>query len=191
LVENQRAALALIAIITGVVACMQGVMSMRAGSTALLASALIFVQHSLSASIASWALSWPFARGRWIVQLQGLFMAVLGLLVFAAAIRRFLIGSVPHPVAMIILGALALGATMICGAIMLRQSAQVTSWGSVWRLTRTDGVSNVAVIAAAVTVALTRSNIPDLVIGAVMAVLFALAGLRMTISGQAADRRLP
>ena len=191
MLENQRAALALIAIVTGVVACIQGVMSMRAGSTALLASALIFVQHSISASVASWALSMAFARSRWIVQLQGLMMLVLGGLVFAAAIRRFLIGSVPHPLTMMVLGGLAIGATMTCGAILLRQKEQVTNWRSVWQLTRADAVSNVAIIAAAALVALTRSNIPDLVIGGAMAALFALAGLRMAISGQTANRRLP
>ncbi len=53
LVDEQRAALAFIAIIAGVTGCIEGVMSMRAGSTAILADALVFVNHSISATLAS------------------------------------------------------------------------------------------------------------------------------------------
>ena len=191
MLDDQRAALALIAIITGFMGCIQGVSAMPAGSTALLANALIFVQHSVSASVASWAATGMFTRSRWMVQLQGIAMVLLGGLVFAVALRRLRIGSEPWPQAMVLLGTFALIATLACGAIMLRHRGARTDLPTVWRLSRTDAVSNIAVVAAGFSVALTRSNIPDLVIGGAMAAFFVLSGWRIAQSGQISDRPSP
>jgi Co/Zn/Cd efflux system component len=191
LLDDQRAALALIAIITGFMGCIQGVSAMPAGSTALLANALIFVQHSVSASLASWAAAGVLSRSRWTIQLQGIVMVLLGGLVFAVALRRLRIGSEPWPQAMVLLGIFALIASLACGAIMLRHRGARTDLPTVWHLSRTDAVSNIAVVAAGFSVALTRSNIPDLVIGGAMAAFFALSGWRIAQSGQITDGRSP
>ena len=191
MLDDQRAALALIAIISGFMGAIQGVSAMPAGSTALLANALIFVQHSVSASLASWAATGIFSRSRWMIQLQGIVMVLLGGLVFAVAIRRLRIGSEPWPQAMVLLGVFALIASLVCGAIMLRHRGARTDLTTVWHLSRTDAVSNIAVVAAGFSVALTRSNIPDLVIGGAMAVFFALSGWRIAQSGQISDRPTP
>ena len=191
MLDDQRAALALIAIITGFMACIQGVVAMPAGSTAMLANALIFVQHSVSASVASWATTIGQRRSRFTVQLQGIAMVLLGALVIAVSVRRFLIGSVPHPELMVFFGFAAVIASLACGAIVLRNRGMSTNLATVWNLSRTDAVSNIAVIAAALAVALTRSRIPDLVIGGAMAAFFALSGWRIASSGQLTDRPLP
>lgn len=191
MVDDQRAALAFIAIITGVMGCIQGVLSMRAGSTAMLADALIFVNHSASATITSWTLDGKFSRSRLVVQLQGLVMLLLGAAVLAAVVRRVYIGSAPRPATMMILGCLALGASLTCSAIVLRQRGAASTLAAVWKLSTSDAVSNVAVVAAGALVALTASNIPDLVIGGAMAGYFALKGWRVMVSGRIVDPRSP
>jgi Co/Zn/Cd efflux system component len=191
LLDDQRAALSFIAIITGFMACIEGVYSMRFGSTAMLADALNFLQHSVSASVASWAATMAFARSRLAVQLQGIAMMILGTLVCVAAFRRSIVGSVPHPFAMIVMGLVALFGSLSCGFIVLHHRRLPTTLSTVWRIALTDVVSNVALIAAAVAVAVTRSNIPDLVIGGGMAALFVLSGWRLAVRGQTVDRQLP
>jgi Co/Zn/Cd efflux system component len=191
LLDDQRAALSFIAIITGFMACIEGVYSLRYGSAAMLADALNFVQYSASASISSWALSGAFARSRLAVQLQGLAMIVLGILVCAVVVRRAMVGSVPHPFAMMVIGAVALGASLACAAIVIRHRGGNVRGLSVWNLARLDAASNIALIAAAVAVYLTGSRIPDLVIGGGMAAVFALSGWRQTIRGEVVDRQLP
>ncbi len=181
---TERAALALIALITGVMGFIESMAAVPAGSTALAADALVFVQHSISAGFALWATSGTMTRQRWTVQLQGLTMAILGALVVAIAVRRFVLGSIPHPFIMLVIGTMALGAHLTVGAIMLGQRGQPMSLKTLWRLVHTDAVGNVAVIAAAIAVALTGSNIPDLVIGGAMAALFFLSGWRIAISGR-------
>jgi Co/Zn/Cd efflux system component len=184
MMENERVALALIALITGVMGFIESMTAVPAASTAMAADALSFVQHSISAGFALWATSGTITRQRWTVQLQGLVMAILGALVCVIAVRRFLIGSVPHPFAMIVIGAIALLADLAVGAIVLRQRRALTGWTPLWRLSRADAVGNIAVIAAALAVVATRSNIPDLVIGGAMAGLFFISGWRIALTGR-------
>lgn len=160
-----------------------------AASTALAADALSFVQHSISAWIAL-RVSMGLTRARWMTTVQGAVMMLLGALVVAIAVRRLFMGSFPHPVTMIVMGAIALVAHLSCCAIMLHSRGQLTSLEALWRFSRNDAVGNIAVIAAAGAVAATRSNIPDLVIGGAMAGFFILSGWRLMTSGNADANQL-
>ena len=184
MMENERVALALIALITGIMGFVESMTAVPAASTAMAADALSFVQHSISAGFLLWATAGTMTRQRWTVQLQGVVMAILGALVCLIAVRRFLIGSVPHPFAMIVIGTIALLADLSVGAIVLRQRRALTGWAPLWRLSRADAVGNIAVIAAAVAVVATRSYIPDLVIGGVMAAYFFVSGARIALTGR-------
>lgn len=181
---TERPALALIAVITGVMAFVESMAAVPAGSTALAADALAFVQHSMSAGFALWETSGTYTRQRWTVHLQGLTMAILGALVCVIAVRRFVMGSQPQPFVMFIIGTVALGAHFTVGAVMLGQRHQPVNAYTLWRLVRMDAVGNVAVLAAGAAIMLSRSNIPDLVIGAVMAAYFCLTGWRIAMSGR-------
>jgi Co/Zn/Cd efflux system component len=184
MLQNEGIALALIALITGVMGFVESMIAVPAGSTAMAADALSFVQHSISAGFSLWMTAGTFTRQRWTVQLQGLVMALLGALVCAIAVRRFFLGSVPHPFAMTVIGLMALGAHLSVGAIVLGQRRMLTGFTALWRLSRTDAVGNIAVIAAAIMVATTHSNIPDLVIGAAMAAFFFVSGWKIALTGR-------
>jgi Co/Zn/Cd efflux system component len=184
LLEHERVALAIIAMITGMMAFIVSMIAVPAASTALAADALTFVQHSVSAGFAL-RTSTGFPRPRWTVQLQGIGMMLLGGLVCVIALRRMVQGSYPNYQVMVIMGVVALAAHLAVCAIMLHSRGQLTSALSLWRFTRPDAVGNIAVIAAALMVALLGSNVPDLVIGAGMAGLFVLAGWRIALTGRA------
>jgi Co/Zn/Cd efflux system component len=183
LIEHERIALAIIALITGLMGFIESMVAVPAASTALAADALSFVQHSVSAAFALRAAT-GFARGRWTILLQGAVMMILGGLVFALAARRLFQGSFPHTVTMIVLGSIALLADLAACAILLHSRGQLTGLDVLWRTGRTDAVGNIAVIAAAGMVAATHSNIPDVVIGGAMAGLFIMSGWRILITGR-------
>jgi Co/Zn/Cd efflux system component len=184
MLQNERVALALIALITGMMGFIESMTAVPAGSTAMAADALSFVQHSITAGFSLWVVSGTITRQRWTVQLQGFVMALLGALVCLIAVRRFYFGSLPHPFAMAVIGFIALIADLAVGAIVLGQRKLLTGIGPLWRLSRTDCVGNIAVIAAAAAVFATRSNIPDLVIGGVMAAYFFVSGWRIALTGR-------
>jgi len=83
-----------------------------------------------------------------------------------------------------VIGTVALIADLTVGAIVLRQRRALTGFRALWRLSRTDCVGNIAVIAAAVAIIATRSNIPDLVIGGAMAAFFFVSGWRIAVTGR-------
>jgi Co/Zn/Cd efflux system component len=184
MLANERVALALISWIAGLMACIEGLTSIPAGSTAMLANALIFLQLSINATFALRSSFGIAARKHWGIQLQGAVMMLLGGLVCAAVIRWSMMGSIPHPSLMISVGALAFVASLGSWAIMLKHSSAPAGLGALWQAGRSDAVSNVAVIAAGGAVALTSSNIPDLVIGGGMAALFVLSGWRIAVTGR-------
>jgi Co/Zn/Cd efflux system component len=181
---NERVALLLISWIAGLMACIQGLMSVPAGSTAMLANALIFLQLSLNASFAFRASFSNGVRQRRGIQLQGAAMILLGGLVFTAVMRWSMMGSVPHPDIIIGMGVLAFFASLGSWAIMLSRRSAPAGLADLWQAGRSDAVSNVAVIAAGGAVALTSSNIPDLVIGGGMAALFIVSGWRIAMTGR-------
>jgi len=109
LLEHERVALSIIALITGMMGFIESMIAVPAASTAMAADALSFVQHSVSAGFALRAAN-GVPRHRWTVLLQGAVMMVLGALVCLIAARRLVEGSVPHPVAMIAMGGIALAA---------------------------------------------------------------------------------
>jgi Co/Zn/Cd efflux system component len=191
MMENERVALALISLITGLMGFIESMAAVPAASTAMAADALSFVQHSISAGFSLWATAGTINRQRWTVQLQGLVMAILGALVCLIAVRRFFLGSFPQPIVMIIIGIVALIADLAIGAIVLRQRKMLTGFAPLWRLSRADCVGNIAVVAAAIAVLATRSNIPDLVIGGVMAALFFASGWRIALTGRLDAGRTP
>jgi Co/Zn/Cd efflux system component len=184
MMENERVALALIALITGIMGFVESMAAVPAASTAMAADALSFVQHSISAGFSLWATAGTITRQRWTIHMQGFVMAVLGGLVCLIAVRRFFLGSIPHPMTMIVIGTIALIADLTVGAIVLRQRRALTGFRALWRLSRTDCVGNIAVIAAAVAIIATRSNIPDLVIGGAMAAFFFVSGWRIAVTGR-------
>lgn len=191
MLQDERVALALIALITGTMGFIESMTAVPAGSTAMAADALSFVQHSITAGFSLWATAGTITRQRWTVQLQGFVMALLGGLVFLIAVRRLYYGSVPHPLAMTIIGVVALVADLTVGAIVLGQRRMLTSIGALWRISRTDCIGNIAVIAAAAAVFGTKSNIPDIVIGGAMAMYFFISGWRIAITGKLDAGRTP
>jgi Co/Zn/Cd efflux system component len=183
LTDYERVALSLIAFITGMTGFIESMLAVPAASTALAADALSFVLHSASAGFALRAAT-GLSRPRWTIPLQGAVMAVLGILICFIAARRFLAGSVPQPGLMLGVGIYALAADLSACAILLHARGQLSGLTALWRFGKNDVVGNIAVIAAAALVALTGSNIPDLVIGAGMAGLFAMAGIKILQSGK-------
>lgn len=173
--EQTRIAIALVAFISGVMGFIESMAALPAASTALAADALGLLQQSVNAGLALWAIA-GVKRQRWTVWVQGITMIALGSGVVLIAVGRFVVGSHPIPMIMAVIGAMALVATLASAAIMLKERKHKADLKAVWQYRPHDVVGHVAVLAAAVTVFLTESRIPDVVIGGAMAALFLMAG---------------
>lgn len=98
-------------------------------------------------------------------------MGAFGVFVLARAAWGAATGAAPEPLAMGLVGLLALGANVGVALILYRHRTGDSNARSAWICSRNDAVGNVAVILAALGVFGTGSAWPDLAVAAFMALL--------------------
>jgi Co/Zn/Cd efflux system component len=164
------------------------VSGLRAGSVSLLADAVDFfgdaANYGISLLVLGMALSW---RAR-AALLKGLSMGAFGIFVLGRAAWSAAAGTVPEPVTMGAIGALALLANVSVAAMLYTWREGDANMRSVWLCSRNDAIGNLAVMTAALGVFGTGSAWPDLAVAAVMGVL-ALTTARSVIQQARAELR--
>jgi len=150
---------------------------LQANSVSLLADAVDFAgdaaNYALSLAVLSMALVWR-SRAAWI---KGVTMFAYGVFVLARAGWMLHAGSVPEPLTMGVVGAIALLANAGVAVLLYAFRTGDANMRSVWLCSRNDALSNVAVMLAALGVFGTGSAWPDLAVAGVMAALAMTAGV--------------
>jgi Co/Zn/Cd efflux system component len=169
---------------------------LAAGSASLQADALDFLgdtgNYIISLAVVSMAL-----RYRAMAALaKGLTMVAFGLWVIGTVIWHSVVGTVPEPITMGVVGFAALAANAACFGLLYAYREGDANMRSVWICSRNDVLGNLAVLLAALGVFGTGTGWPDIVVAAVMAGL-ALQGAwivvqraRQELQSPAADQRL-
>jgi len=161
---------------------------LRAGSVSLLADAVDFfgdaANYGISLLVLGMALTW---RAR-AALFKGLSMGAFGVFVLGKAAWSAAAGTLPEPVTMGAIGALALLANVSVAAMLYAWREGDANMRSVWLCSRNDAISNLAVMAAALGVLGTGHGWPDLIVAAVMGAL-ALTAARAVIRQARAELR--
>ena len=161
---------------------------LRSGSVSLLADAVDFfgdaANYAISLLVLGMALRW---RAR-AALLKGLSMGTFGVFVLGRAAWSAAAGTVPEPLTMGMIGALALLANVSVAAMLYAWREGDANMRSVWLCSRNDAIGNLAVMAAALGVSGTGSGWPDLAVAAVMGLL-ALTAARSVIHQARAELR--
>lgn len=141
-------------------------------SQALKADALDFLGDGLITLLGLLAIS----RGqRWRARaalLQGVFLAILGLGVIAAAVYRLVEHVQPEAAVMGALGFLALATNVVCALLLVSHRKGDANVRAVWLFSRNDALGNAAVILAGGLVYWSETAWPDLVAATAIASLF-------------------
>ena len=149
---------------------------LSSGSVSLLADAVDFfgdaANYGISLLVLGLALTWR-ARAAFF---KGLSMGAFGIFVLGRAAWSAASGTVPEPVTMGTIGALALLANVSVAAMLYAWREGDANMRSVWLCSRNDAIGNVAVMLAALGVFGTGSAWPDLAVAALMALLAVWAG---------------
>ena len=144
---------------------------LQAASVSLLADAVDFfgdaANYGMSLAVLGLALRWR-ARAALV---KGLSMGAFGVFVLGRAAWSAMAGTVPEPVTMGAIGALALVANVTVAALLYAWREGDANMRSVWLCSRNDAISNLAVMLAALGVFGTGSGWPDLAVALVMGVL--------------------
>jgi len=142
-----------------------------ASSMGLAADSLDMLADGIVYALALFAVGGAAGRKRRVAAIAGYFQGILGVLGFIEVIHRFLgRGETPDFLTMIIVSVFALAANAICVILLQRSKSDVHMRASLI-FTSMDVIANLGVIAAGILVHLTRSNIPDLVVGAIVFIL--------------------
>lgn len=164
---------------------------LQAGSVSLLADAVDFfgdaANYGMSLAVLGLALTWR-ARAALV---KGLSMGAFGVFVLGRAAWSAMAGTVPEPVTMGAIGALALVANVTVAALLYAWREGDANMRSVWLCSRNDAIGNVAVMLAALGVFGTGSGWPDLAVALVMGVLALSAAVAVIRQARAELRPAP
>jgi len=141
-------------------------------SSALQADSLDSLGDALVYGLSLWVIGSTLRQRSKAVFLKGGIQALFGLAVLAEVGRRAWFGAEPLAPIMAIAAAVALAGNLMCFVLLTRFRSDDMNMRSVWLCSRNDLVNNVGVIAAAALVAWLDAAWPDLLIGALVAVLF-------------------
>lgn len=118
-----------------------------------------------------------FVKKAKVARLKASIMMIFAIIVFGEGIYKFLNPTVPSFSIMLGISILALAANLICLYLLVSHKDDDINMRSVWVCSRNDIVANTSVIGAAMLVYLTQSPLPDMLVGACLAVLFTHSAL--------------
>lgn len=104
--------------------------------------------------------------------LKGVIMLGFGLAISTALVARILTPVAPIAEMIGIFGVIALCCNLTCLLMLTRHRSDDINMESVWLCSRNDIIANIGVIIAGIGVELTGSMWPDVLVGAIIAVIF-------------------
>ena len=143
-----------------------------AGSVALVADSLDMLGDTLVYGFSLYVVSQVLVRKARAALAKAAVMGLFGAFVLGQLVYKFVFPEIPDYGAMGAVGALALFVNATCAALLWHHRAEDINMRSVWLCSRNDIVANVSVVVASFAVWRLHSSWPDIIVGAVICVLF-------------------
>lgn len=170
--ERQAATLRLVLTLNAAMFLVELISGLLAGSVALLADSLDMLADALVYGFSLYVVALgPLWKARAAV-VKGAVMGLFGVFVFGQLVYKLVYPQLPTFETMGVVGALALVANGVCFAVLWRHRTEDINMRSVWLCSRSDLIANVSVLLAAWAVWMTLSPWPDIVVGALICVVF-------------------
>lgn len=155
-------------------------------SMGLLADSLDMLADAFVYGLSLWAVGAAVARKKLVARLSGYMQMTLAILGLAEVIRRFIYSEIsPNYKTMIIVSILALIANAASMIILQKTKSTDAHIKASKIFTSNDIIINIGIIIAGVFVMITKSLIPDLIIGALVFVIVAQGAVRILKLGKA------
>lgn len=154
-------------------------------STGLLADSIDMLADACVYGIALFAVGRSQRLQSGAASASGVLQIALGLGVMLEVVRRFVDGSEPFGVAMMVTGGIVLSANVVCLAILARHRDGGAHMRASWIFSTNDVIANLGVIVSGVMVLTLESPVPDLVIGTLISLVVLRGGVRiLKIAGE-------
>ncbi|OUD15518.1 cation diffusion facilitator family transporter [Thioflexithrix psekupsensis] len=153
-------------------------------STALIADSLDMLADAVVYGIALYAIGRAAQVKIDAARLSGIFQILLGIGVLLEVLRRFVWGSEPLSLIIIAVGIIALIANVICLSLIARHRQGEIHMRASWIFSKNDVIANIGVIGGGVLVYFLGQAWPDLLIGAIIAVVVIWGGVQILRDAQ-------
>jgi len=150
-----------------------------AESTALIADSLDMLADAAVYGIGFYAVGRAASEKNRAASISGMLQIALGCVVLLDVSRRFVFGSEPDSLSMMVVGTVALVANVICLKLLLKHRDGEVHMRASWIFSKNDVIANVGIIVSGVIVYLTNMAVADLVIGFVIALIVIRGGLQI------------
>ena len=177
--ELERRTLWVLLAINGAMFLLEAVVGLLADTAGVLADSLDMFADASVYAIALYAVGRSVHIQRRAAGLSGVAQIALGVGVLVEVARRFLMGSEPVSAVMIGVSFIALAANLTCLALISKHREGGIHMRASWIFSANDVIANVGVIVSGALVMLLDSRLPDLVIGAVIAVVVIRGGVNI------------
>jgi len=174
---EQRRTLILLLVINATMFCIEFIFGLMGQSTGLISDAVDMLADALVYGVGLYAVG----KGAEIkirgAHVSGVFQILLALGVLGDVVRRFLFGSEPESMLMMGFGLLALLANVWCLLLIAKHRHGEIHMRASWIFSKNDVIANVGVMLGGLLVYLFDSHLPDLLIGAVIALIVIRGGV--------------
>jgi Co/Zn/Cd efflux system component len=150
-----------------------------AASTGLAADSLDMLADASVYAISLYAVGRSVGVRTTAASISGWLQIVLGVAVLAESCRRYFFGGEPIGTAMIAMGALALVANSWCLWLLSKHRHGDVNFRASWIFSANDVIANIGVIISGVAVLATGSQLPDLLIASIIAMVVVRGGVKI------------
>lgn len=177
--DEQRSTLRVVLAINAAMFIAEVIAGLLASSTGLLADSLDMLADASVYAISLYAIGRAASIRRKAATASGVLQIALGIGVLIEAVRRFFGDGEPIGVAMMSVGAVALVANAICLKMIAKHKGGDVNFRASYIFSAHDVIANIGVIVSGALVLTTGSQIPDLVIGILIAVVVLKGGVKI------------
>lgn len=157
--------------------CIAGVaVGLWAGSTALIAAALDNLADASVYGVSLYAIGRATRIKVIAARLSGWMLIGLALVVLLEALRRFFGGEAPIGAAMMAMAAVNAGLNLVCLRLLSRHRGSDVNFKASTIFTSNDSIANFGIVISGALVMWLDSNLPDLILGMVVAAVAARGG---------------
>lgn len=175
--ELERRTLWMLLAINGVMFVIEALTGVFADTAGVLADSLDMLADATVYAVALYAVGRSSRIQMGAATASGIVQITLGVGVLIDVVRRFVVGSEPVSALMMAVGAIALVANVTCLMLISKHRDGGIHMRASWIFSANDVVANIGVILSGALVLLLGSRIPDLIIGAVIAVIVIRGGV--------------
>jgi len=155
------------------------VLGWLAQSTGLIADSLDMFADAAVYGISLYAVGKGVLLQAKSAQISGFLQVLLGLGVLFEVARRLVFGSEPQSTLIMIIGAIALLANIICLVLISRHKKGGVHMRASWIFSTNDVIANLGVIVSGALVAIIGNRFPDLIIGTIISFIVILGGIKI------------